>query len=87
MTAVKIYTCILATIPGKRNRQIKITLRLTQDSGHGKLVQLVFVSHMLYMTKFYCSLSFARQYSSVTDLEKSRHIMALALTLYIIDSF
>ena len=84
MTAIKIYTCILATIPGKRNQQI--TLRLTQDSGHGKLVQLMFVSHMLYMTKFYCSLSFARQYSSVTNLEKSRHIMALALTLYLIDS-
>ena len=62
MTAVKICTYILANIPGKQNRQIKITLGLTHDSGHGKLVQLVFVSHMQYMTKFYCSLSFARQY-------------------------
>ena len=35
---------------------------LTQDSGHGKLVQLVFVSHMQYMTQFYCRISFARQY-------------------------
>ena len=30
---------------------IKITTGLTQDSGHSKLVQLVFVSHMQYMTK------------------------------------
>ena len=36
-----------------------------QDSGHGKLVQLVFVIHMQYMTKFYCSVSFACQYIRV----------------------
>ena len=62
MTAVKIYTCILANIPGKQNRQIKVTTRLTHDSVHDKLVQLVFVSHMQYMTKFYCVVSFVRQY-------------------------
>ena len=62
MTAVKIYTCILANISGKQKRQIKVTTRLTHDSVHDKLVQLVFVSHMQYLTTFYCSVSFARQY-------------------------
>ena len=52
MTSVKIYTCILANIPGRHNRQIKKPRSLTQDSDHGKLVQLVFVSHMQYMAKF-----------------------------------
>ena len=31
-------------------------------SGHGKLVQLMFLNHMSNLTKFYCSVSFARQY-------------------------
>ena len=34
----------------------------TRGSGHGKLVQLVFVNHMSNLTKFYFSVSFARQY-------------------------
>ena len=29
------------------------------------LVQLVFVNHIYNLTKFYCSISFARQYSFV----------------------
>ena len=33
-----------------------------KDSGHGKLVQLVFVNHMSNLKKIYCSVSFARQY-------------------------
>ena len=38
---------------------------ITQGSGHGKLVQLVFVNrHMSNLTKFYCSVSFVRQYTS-----------------------
>ena len=31
-------------------------------SGHGKLVQLVFMKYMYNLTKFYCSVSFVRQY-------------------------
>ena len=62
MTAVKIYTCILANIPSKQTRQIKITPRLDLRFWLGKLVQLGFVIHMQYMTKFYCSISFALQY-------------------------
>ena len=42
MTAVKIYTCILANIPGKQNRQIKIARRLDSrfwPQGYKTLVQ------------------------------------------------
>ena len=50
--------------PSKQNRQkLKLPNGLTQDSGHGKLVQLAFVGHIQYMTTFYCSVSFAHQYS------------------------
>ena len=56
---------ILANIPGKqKNNKLKQPRGLTQESGHCKLVQLVFVSHMQYMTQFYYSVSFARQYIS-----------------------
>ena len=34
----------------------------TQGSGHDKLVQLVLVNPMSYLTRFYCGVSFARQY-------------------------
>ena len=65
MTAVKIYTCILANIPSKQTRQIKITPRLDLRFWLGKLVQLGFVIHMQYLTKFYCSISFALKYIRV----------------------
>ena len=36
-------------------------------SGHGKLVQLVFVNHMSKLPKFYCSVSFACEYIQPVD--------------------
>ena len=60
MTAAKISTCISANIASKEDDKFKITHWL--DSNHGNLVQLKFVSHMHYLTKFYCSVSFARHY-------------------------
>ena len=60
VTAAKISTCISANIASKEDDKFKITHWL--DSNHGNLVQLNFVSHMHYLTKFYCSVSFARQY-------------------------
>ena len=52
-----LYYYILANKPCKQNQQIKITPCFTQDFGHGKLVQLVFVSLIQYMTKIYCTVS------------------------------
>ena len=62
MIAVKLY--MYNTYLVNRIDKLKQLRGLTLDSGHGKLVQLVFVSHMLYMTNFYCSVSFVRQYIS-----------------------
>ena len=46
----------------KHNDKFKYPRCFIQGSGHGKLVQLVFVNHLSSLTKLYCSVSFALQY-------------------------
>ena len=56
MTAVKIVMYI------SQHAKFKSHGCFNQGSGNGKPMQLMFVNHMSNLTKFYCSLSFARQY-------------------------
>ena len=54
-----------------------------QDSGHGKQVQLEFVSRMQCITKFYFTVSFARQYTSCSQ-EQGPNGLSLHLHPYFV---
>ena len=72
VTAVK-YIYMSTYLVNKINT-LKEPRGLTQDSGHGKLVQLVFVSHMQYMIKFYWNISFARPYRLISVSGARRNV-------------
>ena len=63
MTADKIYKCILANIPGRQNRQIKITPRPdSRFRSWEACAARVNEPHAIHGQFIYCNVSFPRQY-------------------------